>query len=725
MIKSAGKSLLFYLGFLLVASPAWAGPPPLLTLNPAAGALEIDGRLLEDAWRQAASIADLVQQDPSPGQPTSFTTEIRALVDAGGLTFAFICHDPDPRAVAVHTMERDGDLEGDDTVTLVLDTFGDRRGGYLFKINAAGARLDGLITGPEDTSLDWDGIWYAATNHTADGWTAEIRIPAQTLRFPAQNNRWGVNFERHVARNRLTLRWSDSSRNAQLSDLRRSGVLSGVALLKQGHGLSLSPYGSFHLDHDPGTDHHQGTGSLGGDASWNITSGLKAAVTINTDFAETEVDSRRINLTRFPLFFPEKRDFFLEGSDQFEFGAGLGRDFVPFFSRRIGLYAGQQVPLDLGAKILGRSGPWSLAFLESRTGATENTAAANLFTGRLTRDLNRHLTIGVLATHGAPDGHSDNSLGGLDASWQTSTLAGDKNFSAGVWLAANRGPGPAGRKNGWGLKLDYPNDLIDMSFIYRDFGSGLNPALGFLPRPGTRWFLGGLSIQPRPEGRLSHLVRQFFFEFYPRLIRDLNGQTQSWRIFTAPINLETQSGEHLEFNYAPQYEWIPGDFEISDGVTIPGGGYRFDRFRGEIESSPHRRLTAGSSVWFGEFYTGTLTQWEASVAYSSPGGHWQMRLETENNFGDLPQGSFIERLYQLRGVYAFNPGLILTSNLQYDSDTRNLGTNLLLRWTIQPGNDLYLVWTQSYQRPGDPADWHLLRSTEDHLALKLRWTLRY
>lgn len=267
--------------------------------------------------------------------------------------------------------------------------------------------------------------------------------------------------------------------------------------------------------------------------------------------------------------------------------------------------------------------------------------------------------------------------------------------------------------------------MWDAALIYRDFGDGLDPALGFLPRPGTRWLTGGVSYQPRPEGGMFDWVRQFFFELYPSVVKDLNGHTQSWRVFTAPFNARTESGEHLEANYAPQYEFLAEPFEIADGVVIPGGGYTFNRFRVELESADHRQLAVSTRVWFGEFYTGNLTQWEVETAYASRGGHLQLGLAAENDFADLPEGTFVQRVYQIRATYAFSPDLTLATDTQYDSESRDVGINARLRWTIEPGNDLYLVWTQALERSLVHPGWDLLRSTEDHLALKLRWTLRY
>jgi hypothetical protein len=687
-------------------------------------AIRLDGILDEPAWQQAGVIADLTQQDPVPGGATPFTTEVRVLVDSSGLYIAFACHDPEPARIAIHTMQRDGDQNSDDSVAVVLDPTIEGRRGYFFQINAAAARMDGLISGPEAMSTDWDGIWDAATQRTDSGWTAEIHIPALTLRFPWGQDQWGFNVQRYVARTLTTLRWSGTTLNANLIDLQRAGRLAGVGALRQGLGLSITPYGLLHYIRDYDNDEQSFGGEAGGDVAWNITGDLTGYLTINPDFAETEVDSRQVNLTRFPLFFPEKRMFFLEGSDIFEFGFGTGNDFIPFFSRRVGLYEGEKVPLLGGLKLLGRAGRWGMAVLAVQADHTEFTEKTKLFSGRVTYDANENLTLGVIATDGDPEGQRDNSLGGVDWLWRTSTLGGDKNFSVGGWAAASRGDTPEGNRSGWGFKVDYPNDLWDVYAIVKKFGSGLDPALGFLPRPGTLWYQTGFSYMPRPQGGTFGWVRQFFFEFYPRIIQDEHGRTESWRIFTTPFNARTQSGAHIEANVMPQFERLDEDFEIAEGVVIPAGDYNFMRYRVEGSTSNFRAWQLGASVWFGSFYSGSMTQIEGFAKYTTPAGHFQLELNAERDIGKLPEGDFTLDLWRFKVVYAFTPDLVLSSNLQYDSESRNLGANTRFRWTIQPGNDLFVVWTRGWRRPIVSDGLISLNTVEDQFTVKLRWTFR-
>jgi Domain of unknown function (DUF5916) len=687
------------------------------------GPIRLDGLLDEPAWRDAGVIADLTQQAPKPGEATPFRTEVRILADRYHLYFGITCEDPDPGRIAVHTMQRDGNMAGDDTVSIVLDTFHDHRTGYLFEINAAGARLDGLILDPNiDASLDWDGIWDVATRRAPSGWTAEIVLPAQTIRFSRLTGEWGFNVQRYVARDQLTLRWTGATLDAKLLDLRRAGNLNGVGALEQGWGLAASPFalGRYELDHVTGHDFTKGQAGL--DLGYHLTSQLDGVLTINPDFAEVEADSRQVNLTRFALFFPEKRPFFTEGGGFFTFGLDLADTFIPFYSRRVGLFEDRIIPITAGLKVVGRGGPWGVGALDVQTRDEVGVPGTNLAAGRVTYDVNRNLRIGAIGTNGDPDGVSSNSLGGVDAVWQTSSFRGDKNLAFGIWGAHSFGDVGAGSRGGWGVKAQYPNDLWDIEGSFKQFGDSLDPALGFLPRPGTRQYTSFVAYQPRPSGSLSAFVRQFFFEFNPALVTDLHDETQSFRTFLAPINFRSQAGDHYEANYAPQYERLTAPFEIAPGVVIPTGSYWFHRFRVQIESSDARPLSLGGTVWFGGFYDGHLTQLLGFVNWTEGSGHLQLALNLEQDYGYLPEGDFIFRLWQLKAVYAFSPELLLSTFLQYDSESRDLGLNARLRWTIHPGSDLFLVWNRGWKHPLDEVTTGFLVPEADQVIVKLRWT---
>jgi hypothetical protein len=621
----------------------------------------------------------------------------------------------------------------------VLDTYGDRRTGYFFQINAAGTRVDGLISNPESASLDWDGIWDARTARSSDGWSAEIVIPTRTLSFTQGLKSWGLNVQRYIARDRTALRWSSATLDSFIYDLSRAGVLSGVGELEQGKGVEISPYATGKTKEFYRVSPRAWQGAVGGDVTWKITPQLVSVFTVNTDFAETEVDSRQINLTRFPLFFPEKRAFFLEGANQYTFGLGLGEQFVPFFSRNIGLLDGAQIPLDGGVKLNGRVGKWNVAFLDVQTRETivpqqvvqdlglpsAIVPSTNLLASRVSYDFNENLRIGTIVTNGDPEALRRNTLAGVDAVWRTSKFFGDKNFLVGAWTATTQGDLPQGSKTGWGYKVDYPNDLWDCQINMNQYGEGFDPLLGFLPRPGTRQTDVGCAYQPRPskDGALRW-IRQAFVENEYSRVTDTRGILESWEYFMAPINIRLETGDRFELNWDPHGEILLAPFEVAPGVIIPPGSYQFNRWRAEAQSSPHRPFQFGNTTWFGEFYNGHLTQQENYVKWTSPKGRVQLEVATENDFAHMPEGNFVQKLWQFQGAYAWNPNLILTSFIQYDTDSQNVGANTRLRWTIKPGNDIFVVWNRSWEKIVPSPNLRLIPDS-DLIAVKLRWTFRF
>lgn len=727
-------------GVLLLAAglPMLAETPSIAALK-ISSAIMLDGKLDEPQWRDAPVIK-LVQQAPHPGVATPFVTEVRVLVSSDAIYFGFLCHDPHPEAIAMHTMVRDGDQSGDDSVAVVLDTYGDHRTGYYFQINAAGARVDGLIDRPEDVSLDWDGIWDARTARIEGGWSAEIVIPSRTLSFVHGRDQWGANFQRFISRGgRTWLRWSSPTLDSFLYDLSRAGVLTGIGGLEQGKGIELTPYATGKSTRFYGVSPRSWQASEGGDVTWKITPQLVSVFTVNTDFAETEVDARQINLTRFPLFFPEKRAFFLEGANQYTFGLGLGQQFIPFFSRTVGLLDGVQVPLDGGIKLNGRAGKWNLAFLDVQTRETavppevvtdlnlpsNIVSGTNLLASRISYDVNDNLRVGTIVTNGDPEALRQNTLAGIDAVWRTSKFRGDKNLLLGGWTSTTQGDLPSGSRVGWGFKADYPNDLLNCQINMNQYGEAFQPLLGFLPRPGTRQTDVGCAYQPRPskDGPFGWVRQEFFENEYLR-VTDPQGILESWEYFMAPINVRMETGDRFEFNWNPHGETLLAPFEVAPGVIIPVGDYTFTRWRFEAQSSAHRPLQFGTTTWFGQFYNGHLTQQENYLKWTSPKGRIQLEIDTQNDFAHMPEGNFVQKLWQVQAAYAWNPNLILTSFIQYDTDSQNVGTNTRLRWTIKPGNDLFVVWNRSWQRLLTRPDLSLVPET-DLVAVKLRWTFRF
>src|SRR5262249_7414160 len=417
------------------------------------------------------------------------------------------------------------------------------------QINPSGARSDGQISNnAQDLSRDWDGIWNAATARTADGWTAEIEIPFKTLRFRPDQTVWGFNVERQIKHVFETDRWAAARVTSWIGNLADAGQLTGLEGARQGHGLDVRPYVSGGEDTGDG----QFTGGL--DVFKNITPNLNASVTVNTDFAETEADIRQVNLTRFPLFFPEKRTFFLEGAGVFDVAGLAGEtDLIPFFTRRIGLYGdedtGGEVPIAVGAKMVGRQADYNIGVLdvETRDVADVGLRHQNLFAARVSRNLFAQSWVGAIVTNGNPDGTGSNNLIGADARLATSRFRGDKNLSLDLFVERTDDR-TLGVDYAGGFGVSYPNDRWDLFVNWKQIGDTFEPALGFVPRAGIRTTTARIAFQPRPQ---RWGIRQFFFELEPEYITNLANRLENWRVFMAPFNVRIETREHLQRNLLP------------------------------------------------------------------------------------------------------------------------------------------------------------------------------
>jgi hypothetical protein len=458
-------------------------------------------------------------------------------------------------------------------------------------------------------------------------------------------------------------------------------------------------------------------------------------VTVNTDFAETEVDTRRTNLTRFPLFFPEKRTFFLEGSDIFDFGVGMSSpyqsDVVPFFSRRIGLYEGEAVPLELGGKLSGKVGDTNLGGLVTRTGKVGDLVPGTTMGAfRIRQNVLEESNVGLLGTFGDPSGAEGSYLLGADATYQTSRMFGSKNFIAGAWFLTTDREGLEGDKAAFGAKIDYPNDIWDVAVTYLRIGDGFDPAMGFVPRTGIHKVLNGFSYKVYPSS--LPWLRMMNHQIRPSAVWNLDGKWESYRFFLAPVNWRLESGDRIEINVSPEGEQLEEPFEIADGVVIEPGSYHYTRYRLEWEMAAKRRVSGQLTWWFGDFYDGELDQIEAQVRVR-PSELVIFDLTATRNVGEVEAGEIDQQVYGLKVLANFSPDIQLTSFVQYDDESKQLGTNTRLRWTFHPLGELFLVYNYNVVDRADDPDgpgpglgrgrrWEL---DATQLTLKVQYALRF
>lgn len=680
----------------LGAAGARAAPEtvPTTALGQASGPVALDGDLGAPVWRGAPSIT-LLQQNPSPGKPTPFATTVRLLHDAGHLYLDIRCADPEPARIAVHTLQRDGDQSNDDGVTVVLDTFAQKKLAYVFQVNAQGGRADGVISpgyvnpntgSPVDYS--WNGYWRAAVERDAGGWTARIEVDVRSLQFSGGRAVWGLNVSRYVPRALLTLAWSGISLDAQATDLQREGRLTGTSGLKQGSGLEFDPYAVVRYDDGRGA-----SANAGFDVKYNLTPQLTGLFTYRPDFSDAPTNLLNVTVSPYAQSVPETRPFFLDGSNIFTFSHNLGQYFIPFDSKTVGLVDGFTVPVDEGVKMLGHAGGWTLGMLDMQMGQSNVSAATNLFAGRAVYNISDHWRVGTLVTHGDPRGVGNDTLISLDSTWSTSQFMGDKNLGISTWGARSSDRGGTGSPDGYGIDIAYPNDLWWMDFSYNYYGRALDPAMGFLQRPGTRQFFADINWQPRPaaDSALAS-VRQFDIYGTYTLVLDSDDRVTSedWKLI--PLQGTAQSGWYGYIEVNPSYERLTSPYEIVPGVILPTGEYRFANVDVGLTSPPARACWVSLEGEAGPLYDGHYEASYPALNFSAFGGRLNASLQPALIRYHGPEGRGSVHAQRLRVAYSITQGLTLQSLVQYDSVSGGVSANTLLEWIIRPNRILHVVW---------------------------------
>ncbi|MCL4703507.1 carbohydrate binding family 9 domain-containing protein [bacterium] len=727
-----------------------AGIRPTLRAGVLAPDFKLEGTSDTQSWWEGAeSISNLVTIEPEEGGTPAGRTVVRVLANAQEIVVGVRCYDSEPKGIVAFSKARDVAFEDEyqeDHIVIVFDTFLDGRSGYVFSVNPNGARSEGLVIEQgEDVNGDWDTIWEAKTSRDNAGWSAEIRIPIKSLSFKKGLTEWGFNVQRRVERLQETSRWASAKRDYEIYQTSRAGILTDLPEFDLGVGLSIRPavVGRGRKPESGASTETEGDFSL--DITQKLGSNLLSALTVNTDFAETEVDVRQINLSRFPVFFPEKRSFFLEGADIFEFGIGLDEDTIlPFFTRRIGLYGDPEadqapIPINVGGKINGRVGNSNLGALVANTrkveefAATEDTTIevgqATMGAFRLKQNVLEESSLGMLATFGDQQGRADSWSAGVDFTFRTSEFMNEKTLLIGVWGLLNNREDLEGDKSAYGLRIDYPNDLFDVNFTTIRIGPGFDPSLGFVPRRNIHlWDFTG-DYKPRPNWSL---VRQMTHEFSFRLFNTWNNsEWESYDLLITPLDWLFESGDNIKASLLRQGDRPPEVFELANDVDIATGSYEWTRYAVEARSAQKRMLSAAIRWEAGNYYNGDLNTLEGALTLK-PSSFLTLEFSGERNTGKatafdeeeetFTETDFTEELFGLRFQLNFSPNLQFSSLTQYDTQSRELGSNNKLRWTFNPLGDLFLVYNHNMVRRVSDNRWEFV---SNELPVKIQYAWRF
>jgi len=678
----------------------------------------IDGKLDDEAWALATQVDDFHEIQPTEYAPAGERTVVYVTYDSDAIYIAARLYDREPDEVTARILRQGEQVFGDDWFSVLLDPFNDKRSGYRFMTNPNGLRQEGIFQNVSEEQWDWEGIWDTASTLDEQGWVTEIAIPFKTLSFDPANDTWGINFRRAIARRDERTGWVSRNRN---SDPSSSGVVVGLTGLEQGMGLDVVP--SISVSEERRFD---GTGSTTDtepslDVFYKLTPSLTSALTINTDFSATEVDDRQINLTRFDLFFPEKRDFFLQDADIFEFG-GLGGNGRPFFSRRIGLSdTGEPIDLEVGGKITGRIGRWNLGALSVRQDEFDTVAPDNATVLRATANLLEESNVGMIVTEGNPGSNVANSLAGADFLYRNSRLAGNKVVEINAWLQESDTDGAIGDQSAYGVRFAAPNNTGWRGDVgYTRLGESFEPGLGFLNRPGIQSLYFGTQYAHRPR---EGLLRRIAGGYGAERIELLNGELQSQEVDYQLLELESRFGDSFELEYSAEQEQLHEPFEIWDGIVLPEGHYSFAAPSVAFETADQRKVWGRIEYQNGEFYDGDREEIAGEINWR-PSGRLRTSLGYEYNDIDLPEGSFVARLAFFTTDVAFSSRLSWVTRIQYDNASELVGVNMRLHWIPEAGREAYIVLNHNLEDVATDVDDGFHSSMSEAVA-KFAYTFRF
>lgn len=704
---------------------------PSVRAVPTTESPKIDGVLNEAVWQQVTPVDQFVQQEPQEGEPATDRTEVRVLFDKGRIYIGVHAYATEP--VTATEMRRDADrLFDEDNFQVVLDTFHDSRNGYMFLTTPLGAKLEQQIFdegegGGRGTTANvnrnWDGVWDAAARIVDDGWTAEIVIPVSTIRFaPGDDQIWGINFQRHIQRKNEQVFWSPIPKAYTLTRVSLAGELTGLSGISAGLDLKLKPFlvGGVHdVRTSPTTGRTSALRDIGLDAKYGVTAGLNVDVTVNTDFAQVEVDEQQVNLTRFGLFFPEKRDFFLENSNLFTMGTGSSFTSAQvqtdlFFSRRIGLSdSGQPVPILGGVRLAGKSGRNNVGVLDIQTDSAFGKPGDNFFVGRYSRDILKRSRVGALFINKESVGGSEhfNRTMGVDAN-----LAISSNLQLNTYVAKTATPGRVGDDMAFYGRIAYRDPKWNVWLNYLDVQDNFNAEAGFVQRTGVRTTKAYFGPTPRPQtGRVKLFEPMYVLTYITDQTNRMVGRVNHLMLGTT-----LRDDSFINVIFQQRLDVLDRPFRIRPDVTIPVGSYQANEWTFSYNTSRGKRIYQRLSVAPHQFYDGTRLQLTAAAGIRAS-SRFSTELQYNRNDVKMPWGDFLVNLSTLRVDYTFSPRMTIRSLTQYNSSTHEISNNVRFNFIHRPGSDLYIVYNDLSQT-GLPAD--IFGTKDRQLVVKMTYLVQ-
>jgi hypothetical protein len=686
---------------------------------------QIDGFVNDEVWSNASLINQLYQREPRTGDPVSMKTEFLFLLDHNNIYVGIRCYD-DPSGITAKELARDVSLGEDDRIQVILDTYLDGRSGYWFQLGPRGSIGDALVNeNGKDFNKSWDGLWDGKARITENGWEGELIIPFKTMGFKKGSDTWGLKVIRYIKRKSEMATWPATSLNADKFAVSDAGKITGIGNITQGIGLDIIPYitGGFskkeNEDPNPVIDG-------GMDAFYQITPSLKAAITINTDFAQTEVDEKQINLTRFNLYFPEKRDFFLDGASYFSFGINgdrentQGTQMIPFFSRRIGLDAGgNPVPIKYGGKFTGKAGNWNIGLLHIKDDNEWDNPGYTV--GRISRNFGSQSSVGIIGTNGNAFSDANNSLAGLDIRLASSHFSGNKNITFNLYGVKTFTSGVSGNDISFGTEVNYPNDLLNFRVGYMQIGEEFIPGLGFVPRTDIKDLYGGLTLGPRPK---HSPVLQLKTGFKYNIITGLkNGGLQTGQVDLNYSEITFLSGDIISLSSQYQYDDVVKNHDIfktkRDTITILADNYEFWRHSITLTSAKRRNLWVSVKAGIGTFYSGTRTDLLIQSGYKICVPVF-VGLESDRRWVNLEEGDFIAQIYRVNFNLLFGPNMTWYNYAQYENQTETIGWQSRFQWIIKPGKEVFVVFNSPIIDPMER-----FRPEVYEARVKVKYTIRF